>query len=226
VRRLPASIVVPVHNENPEVVRRLAEACRAAYGETELIIVDDGSRPPQPVATLRHPRQRGYGAAIKTGIAAARQPWIVTMDGDGQHRVDDIARLYEVATAAGLDMAIGDRRLAEPDALRWGGSQAMNALARVVTGLPIRDLNCGLRLFRKALAQRLADQLSDGFSFTTTIVMAFFAEGARVGWVPVVVRPRTHGGSKVRLVEDGCLTAAAILCAGSRCRLKRWRRRG
>lgn len=222
-RVLTVSIIVPVHNEDPVVVSHLAAGCRAAYGDTELIIVDDGSDPPQPHATLRHERQRGYGAAIKTGIAAAHEPWVATMDGDGQHHVEDLGRLFDFAIEHGLDMAIGDRRLEQPDAVRSLGSQTMNVLARLVTGLPIRDLNCGLRLFRRSLALRYQDQLSGGFSFTTSSVMAFLAEGHRVGWLPVGVQPRTHGGSKVRLMEDGCFTALQILRAGSACRLKRFR---
>jgi len=224
-RALPVSIIVPVHNEAAAVVERLAAECRAAYGETELIIVDDGSRIPQPCAALRHDRQRGYGAAIKTGLATARQPWVATMDGDGQHHVEDIGRLFDFAVERGLDMAIGDRRLEEPDAVRSLGSQVMNVLARFVTGLPIRDLNCGLRIFRRDLAARVLGQLCDGFSFTTTVAMAFLAEGCRVGWLPVAVRPRRGGGSHVRLVGDGWMTACQILRAGGRCRLKRWQRR-
>ena len=223
-RMLPVSIIVPVHDEAPAVVSQLATGCRAAYGETELTIVDDGSDPPQPHATLRHERQRGYGAAIKTGIAAAHEPWIATMDGDGQHHVEDIGRLFDFAAEHGLDMAIGDRRLEEPDAIRSIGSQTMNVLAHLVTGLPIRDLNCGLRVFRRDLAARVQDQLCDGFSFTTTLVMAFLAEGYRIGWLPVSVRPRLQGGSHVRLIGDGCLTAWEIVRAGSRCRIRRRRR--
>lgn len=222
-RALPVSIVVPVHNEDPTVVRRLTEDCRAAYDQTELIIVDDGSSPPQPVATLRHAKQRGYGAAVKTGLTTASQPWIITVDGDGQHRVEDIARLYEFVTACDLDLAIGDRRH-QPERIRRAGSQCMNALASLVTGLRIQDLNCGLRIFRRALAVRYQDQCCDGFSFTTSIAMAFLAEGRRVGWLPITVRPRTHGGSKVRLIEDGCLTAFHIVRLGSRCRVKRFLR--
>ncbi len=224
-RPLPVTVILPVHDEDPAVVRRLAAECRAAYGETEVLIVDDGSAPPQPCATLRHERQRGYGAAIKTGFAAAHEAWIVTMDGDGQHHVEDIGRLFDFAVEHGLDMAIGDRRLEQPDAVRSVGSQTMNILARLVTGLPIRDLNCGLRIFRRDLAARVQGQLCDGFSFTTTIVMAFLAEGLRVGWLPVNVRPRLQGGSHVRLIGDGCLTAWEIVRAGSRCRLRCWRRR-
>jgi len=223
-RALPVSIIVPVHNEGAAVVGSLAAECRAAYAETEIIIVDDGSRMPQPCATLRHERQRGYGAAIKTGFALAHHPWIATMDGDGQHHVEDVGRLFDFAVEHGLDMAIGDRRLEQPDAVRSLGSQTMNVLARLVTGLPIRDVNCGLRIFRRDLAARVQDQLCDGFSFTTTIAMAFLAEGWRVGWLPVTVRPRREGGSHVRLVGDGWVTACHILRAGGRCRLRRWQR--
>lgn len=222
-RLLPVSIVVPVHNEDPEVVRRLAEECRAAYGQTELIIVDDGSIPAQPAATLRHDWQRGYGAAVKTGVASARAPWVVTVDGDGQHRVEDVARLYDFVAGGEFDLAIGERRH-QPEWIRRAGTQGMNVLASLMTGLRIQDLNCGLRIFRRSLAVRCQDKLCDGFSFTTSIVMAFLSEGHRVGWLPVTIRPRTHGGSKVRLLEDGCLTAFHIVRLGSRCRVKRMAR--
>jgi glycosyltransferase involved in cell wall biosynthesis len=217
---LPVSMVVPVHNEDPEVVRRLIGECRAAYSGIELIVVDDGSVPAQPLATLRHEQQRGYGAAIKTGLAAASQPWVVTMDGDGQHRVEDIERLYDFVTSGRFDLAIGHRRQ-QPEPLRRAGTQGMNLLARLVTGLSIQDLNCGLRIFRRTLGMRYQDRCCDGFSFTTSIVMAFLAEDHRVGWLPITVKPRTHGGSKVRLLEDGCLTAFHILRLGLRCRAKR-----
>ena len=222
-RPLPVSIVVPVHNEAPAVVRRLAEACRAAYGDAEVLVVYDGSTPPLAMAALRHERQRGYGAAIKTGLAVARHPWVMTMDGDGQHQVEDVGRLYEFATSRQLDLAIGDRQR-QPEAIRRVGSQGMNALAGLVTGLAIQDLNCGLRIFRRSLALRHLDQCCEGFSFTTSTVMAFLAAGHRVGWLPITVRPRLHGGSKVRLIEDGCLTAYHIIRLGLRCRMARMAR--
>ncbi len=220
-RELSVSIIMPVHNEDPKVPVLLSSECRAAYGNVEVIIVDDGSRPAQPLATLRHPRNQGYGAAIKSGIAVAKNKWIVTMDGDGQHNIEDIARLYDYAVNSGLDMAIGDRRLNRIEGVRRLGTQFMNILASAVTGVPISDLNCGLRVFRKDLAERYQRLLSDGFSFTTTIVMVFLAEGHKVGWVPVNIKPRMSGCSKVRLLEDGVLTVCEIVRMGGRCRIRR-----
>lgn len=175
----------------------------------EIIVVDDGStddtaRLPQYAGShlIRHPYNIGNGAAIKTGIRAAKGEVLVFMDGDGQHDPADIPRLLEHMDR--YDMVVGARGHGQQAS--WGRrvmNGLFNRLASYVTGFPIKDLTSGFRALRAETARELLPLLPNGYSWPTTSTLVLLRSGLSVTYVPVNVRPRRHGRSRIRPVRDG-----------------------
>lgn len=201
------SVIVPAYNEAGHVadeVRRLREVLDASEWRYELIVVDDGSEDETAEAAvsagarvLRHARNRGYGAALKQGIDAARNEWILITDADGTYPVESVPTL--LAAADGRDMVVGARTGADvrvPFARR-PAKWFLRRLASYLAGQRLPDLNSGLRLMRRSLVERYRHLLPDGFSFTTTITLAATCNGHPVEYVPIDYRPRL-GQSKLR----------------------------
>lgn len=223
---VPFSVVLPALDEEHGLVTTLA-AVRAALAECghphELIVVDDGSTDGtarvlaacDDVTVVRHERTRGYGAALKSGIRAARHPLVVVMDADGTYAAAAIPAL--IARCAGAEMVVGARIGANVHAtpLRSAVKWCFRQFAQWITQTRIPDLNSGLRVFRRALAERCMDLLPDGFSFTTTITVASLVERRPVHFEPVDYLPRI-GRSKVRPLRDTYRIGRQLLWLGLR----------
>jgi glycosyltransferase involved in cell wall biosynthesis len=201
------SVVVPAYNERQGLAGVLQEL-KALGAEYEILVVDDGSTDGTDeiaraagVRVLRHHRNRGYGAALKTGIRAAAAPVVVITDADGTYPNERIPEL--VARLEEADMVVGARtgqRVAIPW-MRRPAKWVLNRLADYLAETHIPDLNSGLRAFRRDLAMRYFSILPAGFSFTTTITLAFLVNEHRVAYVPIDYHPR-KGRSKIRPIQD------------------------
>ncbi len=226
------TIVVPVYNE-ARAVRKTARAIGEVLGRlgdgSEVVFVDDGSADgsgevlgevaatdPERFRVLRHRRNRGYGAALKSGIRAARNEFVGICDADGTYPVGKLEELVRVLADSGAAMAVGVRPPWEQPMARRPAKWLLRKLAEHLTGEDIPDLNSGLRVFRRADAVRLWGLLPEGFSFTTTLTMALLTEGAEVQYVPIRYR-RRMGSSKIRPLRDTggfllliCRTAVAF----------------
>ena len=179
------SIIIPVYKEAPERVAALLDKLLAvrleSYVLAEVLIVDDGSNPPLPqtlvrgpVRLLRHPRNLGNGAAIKSGARAARSEILVFMDGDGQHEPADLPRIL-ARFAEGYDMVVGARDpKGHASAGRRIANSLYNRLASLMTGYRIDDLTSGFRAARAQRFRQFLYLLPNGFSYPTTSTMAFF----------------------------------------------------
>jgi glycosyltransferase involved in cell wall biosynthesis len=215
---LPISLIVPVYNERrglpPTVERLRALLTRGLPAGSEVILVDDGSTDgtsdflarlaedlPPGFRLLGHRRNRGYGAALKTGIRAATHETIAIADADGTYPLERIPELVEAMEQDGAAMAVGTRPVAQQPAVRRPAKAVLRALAEYLTGETIPDLNSGLRVFRRRDALRLSGLLPDGFSFTTTITMALLTEGEGVLFIPIRYKTRV-GSSKIRPIRD------------------------
>jgi len=221
-----ASVVIPIRDEDWAIIAKLKTDLHTAGGY-EVIVVDDGSVTPYPYPTvLRLDPPVGYGAALKLGIQTATCPIIVTMDGDGQHSVEDVNRLVDFFTYFDADMVIGDRRLKERG-LRLCGRKFLNWTATLFTGRWIPDLNSGLRVFKRQIMLGYFPILSDKFSFTTSSTLSMLADGYKVDWLPIKVSPRKFGLSKVHVWSDGWRTLKLIIWIGLALRtrwLRQWLR--
>ena len=202
------SIVIPVFNEAEKLLELLKQIRALALNNSEIIVVDDGSTDGTSDVALagganvvRHPYNIGNGAAIKSGIRAARGRLLVFMDGDGQHRPEDIPKL--IAESRDYHMVVGAR--AKGSKLRFHryvANVVYNLLASYVTRFRVKDLTSGFRVLSRRDALRYIDLLPNTFSYPTTLTLAFLRSGLTVKYVPIQTLYRA-GQSKISLVTDG-----------------------
>jgi glycosyltransferase involved in cell wall biosynthesis len=210
------SIVIPAYNEEKGIgptLSELKDELRKLNLDVplEVIIVNDGSKDrtaeliePYLDDLLRmvsHTRNQGYGAALKTGIEAARYSWILITDADGTYPNVHIPEVLE--SRHDFDMIVGARIGAKIHIplIRRPPKWALRKLAEVLSQNEIPDLNSGFRLMRRDVVRRFYNILPNGFSFTTTITLAMFSAGFRVKYVPINYNKR-EGSSKIRPIYD------------------------
>jgi glycosyltransferase involved in cell wall biosynthesis len=206
------SVVIPVYNEEDAVlgvIQQVQRVLRESDVRHEVIAVDDGSTDDScgaiaeasDVTLVKHPANRGYGAALKTGIRRARYERVAIIDADGTYAPESLAEL--LAHWGDNDMVVGARvgRDAAIPAMRRPAKWFLNQAANYLVGVKIPDLNSGLRVFRKSVALRFFNMLPSGFSFTTTITLAMLSNDYLVAYVPIPYAPRI-GSSKIRPIRD------------------------
>ena len=187
-----------------DVVTRL----RTAAPWREILVVDDGSSDrtaedarASGARVIRHPYNKGNGAAVKTGIRHATGEYVLIVDADGQHSPDDARRLVE--RLGEYDLVIGARAPSSQATVgRRSGNALLNALAGYLSGRPIPDLTSGFRAARRDCLREFLHLLPNGFSTPTTTTLAFIRAGYNVAFEPIEARQRT-GRSKIRFARDG-----------------------
>ena len=209
------SIVIPAFNEAASigsVVRGLTAAARWR----EIIVVDDGSTDDtgaQAAAAgarvVRHPYNKGNGAAVKTGIRQATGAFVLIADADGQHRPSDAAGLVTHLDA--YDLVVGARAPGtQANSARRLGNAVLNGMASYLTERRIPDLTSGFRAARRECLLEFLHLLPNGFSTPTTTTLAFIKAGYNVAFEPVEARTRV-GQSKIRFARDGAKFLIIIL---------------
>ena len=205
---MKVSIVIPAKNEAQNLESFLPRLM-AQVGEYECIVVNDGSSDDTEnickqhgIRVINHPYSKGNGAAIKTGARAASGDIIVFLDGDGQHRPEDIPRLLEELDK-GYDMVVGARdRESQADSYRALANGIYNSLSSTITGHRILDLTSGFRAVKAQKFREFLYLLPNGFSYPTTCTMAFFRAGYSVSYIPIKTEQRL-GDSHISLFKDG-----------------------
>ena len=202
----PVSVVIPAYNEQDSVanqIRAVHDGLIASGRAFEIIVVDDGSTDQTGdeavkagARLLRHPVNKGYGASLKSGVLAARHDTIAIIDADGTYPADEIPQLLEKLLTA--DMVVGARtgEIVHPSGLRQPARWLLRQMAQRIAEQPIPDLNSGLRVFRRECARQYFSILSNRFSFTTTITLAYLADQYHIVYHPINYYPRT-GRSKI-----------------------------
>lgn len=215
------SLIVPAYEEEarlPATLRHAVEALPRLADASEIIVVDDGSRDatahvaetfpsPVPLRVIRLSENRGKGAAVAAGVAAARHPYVAFTDADCPYDLDRLRAMLAALEAGTADVAIGARELAESEinrgygALRLLSGRTLSVLTSLALDLPFRDSQCGLKLFRTDVAHRLfALRTIDGFGFDFEILTAALQQGFRIQRFPV--RLTHNDDSRIRLVRD------------------------
>ena len=209
------SIVIPAYNEG-EVITEVVAALAGAAAWREIIVVDDGSRDDTAsqaqkagASVVRHPYNKGNGAAVKSGIRRATGQYVLIVDGDGQHRPEDAKRL--IAQLGEYDLVVGARsRTTQATQARRFGNGALNWFASYLTGREIPDLTSGFRAARREYLREFLHLLPNGFSTPTTTTLAFIKAGYNVLFEPIEARQRV-GHSKIRFARDGAKFFMIIL---------------
>jgi glycosyltransferase involved in cell wall biosynthesis len=201
------SVVVPAYNEAASIALVVRDLAAAAVWH-EILVVDDGSTDDTgPLAAaagarvVRHPYNKGNGAAVKTGIRQSTGQLVLIADADGQHRPSDAPRL--VAHLDTYELVVGTRSArTHASAARRIGNAVLNRLASFLTERHIPDLTSGFRAARRDCLVEFLHLIPNGFSTPTTTTLAFMKAGYSVRFEPVDAAQRT-GRSKIRLGADG-----------------------
>jgi glycosyltransferase involved in cell wall biosynthesis len=202
------SIIIPVFNEAEKLAEMLHRIRALQLAGSEIIVVDDGSTDGSAkiaietgANVIRHPYNIGNGAAVKSGMRAARGRLLILMDGDGQHNPQDIPRL--LAESKDYHMVVGARGKGSKLRFhRYAANLAYNLLASYVTRFRVKDLTSGFRVLSRRDGLRFIDLLPNTFSYPTTLTLAFLRSGLTVKYVPIQSLYRS-GQSKISLVTDG-----------------------
>jgi len=201
------ALILPAFNEVDgieETIGRVRQVLATLPATSEIIVVDDGSKDGTGakaaacgVRVLTHLWNRGYGAALKTGVLATQARAIMIMDADCSYPPDAIPRLY--ARLGTADMVVGSRLLGSKGVawIRRPGKWMLNKFASYLIGLDIPDLNSGQRVMKRDVLLKYMHLCPSGFSFTSTITLAMLANGHGVVYEPIDYLTRS-GQSKIR----------------------------
>ena len=203
------SLVIPAFDEEESIVRAVHEALVALshlVDQFEVLVVDDGSRDATAsrvteefgglasVRLLRHRRNRGYGAALRTGFSAARFALVAFTDADRQFHMDDLGLL--LGALGGHDVACGYRLNRKDHWLRLLYSKTYNRVVRGLLGLAVRDCDCALKVFRRKALDGITIR-TNGFVVNAELLARLSSRGASIVEVGVRHRPRLNGLSTV-----------------------------
>jgi glycosyltransferase involved in cell wall biosynthesis len=210
------TILIPVYNEMHGIestIQHLDQIRKSADFDMEIILINDGSDDgteeilrklsPDDYHVINHRINRGYGAALKTGISSAKFDYIAITDADGTYPNKRMPEFFHEMLDKNLDMLVGARTGANVKIplIRKPAKWLLNLLANYLTNIKIPDINSGLRIMRKSVVERFINILPDGFSFTTTITLAMLTNGYAVKYIQIDYNTR-EGKSKIRPIYD------------------------
>lgn len=201
------SVCLPALNEAPNleaVLREIARTLTRHFHEVEVVVTDDGSTDDTPqvlerlrtihpgLRVVRHDRPRGYGAACRSALLAARGELLLLTDADGQFDLQDVGPCLEAMRDA--DAVIGYRVRRRDSWRRVAQGWLWTRLVNLVLGYTARDVNCAFKLVRRDWCQPLLSKVqSDGAAFSAEWMARARRSGVRIREVPVNHRPRRHG---------------------------------
>jgi glycosyltransferase involved in cell wall biosynthesis len=204
------TVVIPLYNEGESLASFGAETveyCRQRGWS--LVFINDGSEDnskdildavedSRDIKIVHHKVNRGYGGALKSGIRLVTTPFLVTLDGDGQHSLEDIDKIFQFALENDADMVVG-RRAAEytSSPYRTLGKTIIRSFTKILMPLPITDLNSGFKFYQTELAQRYITVCPDSMAFSDVITLVFLNERNLVLEHPISVSPRRAGQSSI-----------------------------
>ena len=204
------TVVIPVYNEAenlPAFAPEVVEFCRAR--DWEVIFVNDGSHDKTKdilarfasvdhVRVVHHKVNRGYGGALKTGIQHVSTPYLVTIDGDGQHHLEDVECIFQFTVENDADMVVGNREGVNTSTVyRTLGKFLIRTFTKVLMPLPVTDLNSGFKLYRTEPAKRYITVCPDSMAFSDVITLVFLSERNLVLEHPIRISPRRVGQSTI-----------------------------
>lgn len=203
------TIIVPAYNEEaslPAFLNELQEFC--VSNKYKLIIVDDGSSDNTKqilddlnhsdwLTVIHHKINRGYGSAIKTAIDQVDTEYLITIDADGQHDLDDVNNLFNYLKSTDADMVIGKRATHHDTNYRRVGKFLIRRIAKLLMPVPVTDLNSGMKVYRADLAKNYIRLCPDTMAYSDIITLVFINQKHLVMEKDIVIRPRMSGSSTI-----------------------------
>jgi glycosyltransferase involved in cell wall biosynthesis len=207
------TVIIPAYNEELSIKSFLPEVigfCK--QNNFELIIVDDGSKDKTLellkelsnsvdfVKIIHHKVNKGYGGAIKSGIKSATTKYLVTIDADGQHYLEDILTLIDKMKESDADMVIGSRKGQKiKNYYRYIGKSIIRNIAKLTMTVPIYDINSGMKLYDTSLAKKYISLCPDDMAYSDFIALVFINQKHLVVEEPIRIRERKEGKSTISL---------------------------
>lgn len=217
-RRWPftVTIAMPAYNEGHSIAH-VIEAVRAAVPDAEILVVDDCSTDDTAAQAeaagarvIRHPYNKGNGAAVKTAIRNAGGEVLLILDADGQHDPADIPRLLEPMERYDMVVSVRDRT-SHASRARGVGNWLLARFASYVAGMEFDDLTSGFRAMRLAAIREFVHLLPNRYSWPTTSLLCFAKAGYSIKFVPIAARRRSGGRSGQQLLRNGFKFMTIIL---------------
>ncbi len=201
------TVIVPVYNEAENLASVIPVVCAHCQDRGfELIWVNDGSSD-ESASLLQehmtwgkvqhHKVNRGYGGAIKTGIRHASGDFVVTIDADGQHVLEDIQTLHAFLIEQNADMVVGKRSGGTENRYRKLGKRLLRKVAGMFIPFEIEDINSGMKLYRRRLVSRYLSSLPDTMAYSDVVLFTFLYRRHKVVEHPIHIRERMGGTSTI-----------------------------
>jgi glycosyltransferase involved in cell wall biosynthesis len=204
------SVVIPAYNEEGAIAHTVEDLNQVLSQLTityNIIVSDDAStdgtldQAKQSCAfVVTSPQNRGYGAALKQGIAEGNSEFVAIIDADGTYPADRLPEMLELASFADMVVGARDAAMTNVELIRRPAKVILTALASYLTRTRIPDVNSGLRIFRRSVLENFIPLLPTQFSFTTTVTLCMLCSYARVVYLPIEYKPRI-GKSKIRYTD-------------------------
>ena len=209
------SIIIPALNEE-QSIEQVVRGLVTSFPDSEIIVVNDGSTDKTEILAnqagalvINHDSRRGYGAALRSGVLASTRDFVLFCDADGQHRIEDVARV--MAECSNCSMVVGARTTNSHVPInRRPGKFIIQHWANILANQKIPDINSGLRIIEKYVLLKCLHLMPTGFSFSTTSTFALIKSNYAVKWVPITVKAR-KGESTVKQLRHGPETMMLML---------------
>jgi glycosyltransferase involved in cell wall biosynthesis len=208
------TIIIPAYNEEESLKIFLPELIKFCEAKSfQLIVVNDGSEDNSKsiiteiikeygfVELINHKVNKGYGGAIKTGIAASQTKHVITIDADGQHFLEDVEKLYKLIIEKDADMIVGSRKgQKEASLFRKLGKNSIRFIARRLMPLNIHDINSGMKIYNTELAKKYIPLCPDSMAYSDIILLTFVYQRHLVLEEPISIKPRVAGESTISVL--------------------------
>ncbi len=206
------SLLIPCYNEEGNIPVVLPDMIAFAKEHNfHIIVVNDGSKDNSraKLATfedlslltiVHHKLNRGYGAALKSGLKVSNTEYTITLDADGQHQLEDVLKVFEYIKKHDCDMVIGSRKgQKSASSLRGVGKFFIRTIAKILMKVPVYDINSGMKIFRTELGQKYLPIYPDGMSFSDIMTLTFIYKRELVHEVPITIKERLSGTSTINV---------------------------
>jgi len=205
------TIIIPVYNEEESLKIFLPHVIKFCKTKSfQLVVINDGSTDNSKnviseifkeysfVKLVNHKVNRGYGGAIKTGIAASQTKYLITIDADGQHMLEDVEKLYKLILEKDADMIVGSRKgQKEASLFRKLGKNSIRLVAKRLMPLNIHDINSGMKIYSTELAKKYTSHCPDSMPYSDIMLLTFVYQKHLVLEEPISIKPRVAGKSTI-----------------------------